>query len=59
MPSLVSCLVAALVVAGRVASRSYTLSKTYDASNFLDEFDFQTVREPRDEVKRTHVQKLI
>ncbi|OAR01228.1 hypothetical protein LLEC1_00180 [Akanthomyces lecanii] len=42
MPSLVSCLVAALAVAARVASRSYTLSKTYDASNFLDEFDFQT-----------------
>lgn len=44
MPSLVSCVVAALTVAGRAASRSYTLSKTYDASNFLDEFDFQTVR---------------
>ncbi|EJP61245.1 Concanavalin A-like lectin/glucanase [Beauveria bassiana ARSEF 2860] len=42
MPSLVSCLVAGLAVADRAASLSYTLSKTYDASNFLDEFDFHT-----------------
>ncbi|KAM3521142.1 hypothetical protein MY4038_009166 [Beauveria bassiana] len=43
MPSLVSWLVAGLSVADRAASLSYTLSKTYDASNFLDEFEFQTV----------------
>ncbi|XWX02403.1 hypothetical protein V2A60_010440 [Cordyceps javanica] len=42
MPSLVSCVVAALTIAGRAASRSYSLSKTYDASNFFNEFDFQT-----------------
>ncbi|KAM3502187.1 hypothetical protein MY11210_009144 [Beauveria gryllotalpidicola] len=42
MPSLVSWLVAGLAVADRAASLSYTLSKTYDASNFLDEFEFQT-----------------
>lgn len=45
MPSLVSWLVAGLSVVDRAASLSYTLSKTYDASNFLDEFEFQTVRE--------------
>ncbi|KAF1730597.1 putative endo-1,3(4)-beta-glucanase [Beauveria bassiana] len=42
MPSVVSWLVAGLAVADRAASLSYTLSKTYDASNFLDEFEFQT-----------------
>ncbi|KAM3428743.1 hypothetical protein MY4824_008654 [Beauveria thailandica] len=42
MPSLVSWLVAGLAVADRAASLSYTLSKTYNASNFLDEFEFQT-----------------
>ncbi|KAM3496990.1 hypothetical protein MY10362_009641 [Beauveria mimosiformis] len=42
MPSLVSWLVAGLAVAQRAASLSYTLSKTYDASNFLDEFEFHT-----------------
>ncbi|OAA52132.1 Concanavalin A-like lectin/glucanase [Cordyceps fumosorosea ARSEF 2679] len=42
MLSLVSCVAAALAVAGRAESRSYALSKTYDASNFFDEFDFQT-----------------
>ncbi|KAM3547483.1 hypothetical protein ARSEF4850_010000 [Beauveria asiatica] len=42
MPSIISCLVAGLAVADRAASLSYTLSKTYDASNFLEEFEFQT-----------------
>lgn len=45
-PSLVSCVVAALATAGHAVGRSYTLSKTYDASNFFDQFDFQTVRTP-------------
>ncbi|KAM3480670.1 hypothetical protein MY8738_004819 [Beauveria namnaoensis] len=48
MPSLVSWLVAGLAVADRAASLSYTLSKTYDASNFLDEFEFQTSPIDRD-----------
>lgn len=45
MPSLVSCVATALAIAGGAAARSYTLTKTYDASNFFDEFDFQTVRD--------------
>ncbi|KAH8715385.1 Endo-1,3(4)-beta-glucanase [Beauveria bassiana] len=51
MPSVVSWLVAGLAVADRAASLSYTLSKTYDASNFLDEFEFQTA-------KRSYIPKL-
>ncbi|EGX95212.1 GPI anchored endo-1,3(4)-beta-glucanase, putative [Cordyceps militaris CM01] len=42
MSSLVSCALAVLAIAGQAAGRSYALSKTYDASNFFDEFDFQT-----------------
>ncbi|KAM3449475.1 hypothetical protein NHJ6243_009965, partial [Beauveria neobassiana] len=40
MPSLISCLLAGLAVADRAAAASYSLSKTYDSSNFLDEFHF-------------------
>ncbi|KAM3557711.1 hypothetical protein MY1884_004369 [Beauveria asiatica] len=40
MPSLVSCLLAGLAVADRAAAARYSLSKTYDSSNFLDEFHF-------------------
>ncbi|KAJ6782328.1 hypothetical protein PWT90_07800 [Aphanocladium album] len=42
MPSLLSCFVASFTFASSALGRSYTLSKTYDSSNFFDEFDFQT-----------------
>ncbi|KAM3463279.1 hypothetical protein MY5147_009691 [Beauveria neobassiana] len=41
MPSLVSCLLAGLAVADRAAAVSYSLSQTYDSSNFLEEFHFR------------------
>ncbi|EJP66260.1 Concanavalin A-like lectin/glucanase [Beauveria bassiana ARSEF 2860] len=41
MPSLISCLVAGLAVVDRAAAAKYSLSQTYDSSNFLTEFHFR------------------
>ncbi|PMB67693.1 putative endo-1,3(4)-beta-glucanase [Beauveria bassiana] len=52
MPSLISCLVAGLAVVDRAAAAKYSLSKTYDSSNFLTEFHFRetgTIPERQDD----------
>ncbi|KAF1731227.1 putative endo-1,3(4)-beta-glucanase [Beauveria bassiana] len=41
MPSLISCLVAGLAVVDRATAAKYSLSQTYDSSNFLTEFHFR------------------
>ncbi|KAM3501336.1 hypothetical protein MY10362_005625 [Beauveria mimosiformis] len=41
MPSLVSCLLAGLAVVDRAAAAKYSLSQTYDSTNFLKEFHFR------------------
>ncbi|KAM3429226.1 hypothetical protein MY4824_008373 [Beauveria thailandica] len=41
MPSLVSCLLAGLAVVDHAAAAKFTLSQTYNSTNFLTEFHFR------------------
>ncbi|XWW99257.1 hypothetical protein V2A60_007266 [Cordyceps javanica] len=52
MPSIASCLLAGLAVVDRAVAAKYSLSQTYDSSNFLKEFHFRetgTVPERQDD----------